>query len=147
MAQVSASVDIAASVEQTWRAVMDWSRQGEWIPATRVRATAGSGDAVGDRVVARTALGRLGFDDPMEIVRWEPPHVCEVRHLGRVVRGTGTFVVEPAGAGRSRFVWSEQLTVPGGRAGELAFRLTRPVTGLLLRLALRRLARAVTAGG
>jgi carbon monoxide dehydrogenase subunit G len=141
---VSVSVDLAVDAEQAWLVVCDWSRQGEWIPATRVRTTRGAGDAVGDRVVARTALGPFGFDDPMEIVRWEPPHLCEVRHLGRVVRGTGTFAVEPAGGGRSRFVWAEQLTVPGGRVGDLAFRLVRPVTALLLRLALRRLARAVT---
>ena len=141
------SVDLAADADRAWRVVADWARQGEWIPATSVRTTRGTGEAVGDQVVARTALGPFGFDDPMEIVRWEPPHLCEVRHLGRVVRGTGTFVVEAAGAGRSRFVWTEQLVVPGGRIGQVAFRLVRPVTTLLLRLALRRLARAVAAGG
>jgi carbon monoxide dehydrogenase subunit G len=145
VAEVSASVVIAAEAEQVWRFVTDWSRQGEWIPATRVRTLSGEGDALGDRVVARTALGPVGFDDPMEIVRCEQPHLCEVRHLGRVVRGSGTFAVEPAGTARSRFVWTEQLTVPGGRIGELGFRLLRPLTELLLRLALRRLARAAAA--
>ena len=31
--------------------------------------------------------------------RFDPPHRVDVRHLGRVVRGTGTFLVEPAPGG------------------------------------------------
>jgi hypothetical protein len=136
---ISESVDVRTDVETLWGVVTDWARQGDWIPATRVRVAQGDGRAVGDRVVARTAVGRLGFDDPMEIVRWEPSRVCEVRHLGRVVRGTGTFTVMSLGDGKARFVWTEDLTLPLGRAGIALLTVTRPLSRLLLRLALRRL--------
>ena len=36
---------------------------------------------------AVTAIGPVGFTDTMEIVEWDPPHRCVVRHTGRVVRG------------------------------------------------------------
>ncbi|MFD0327404.1 hypothetical protein ACFQZC_02200 [Streptacidiphilus monticola] len=35
-------------------------------------AASGTGHAVGDVVLARTSLGPLGFDDPMEIVALTP---------------------------------------------------------------------------
>ena len=146
MPEVRVSIDVAAPAEVTWARVMSWEQQGEWIPATRVRVTHGRGDTVGDRVVARTALWFLGFDDPMEITGWDPPRRCDVRHLGRVVRGTGTFEVVPAGADRSRFLWLEQLDLPLGRLGEAGFRVIRPVVERAIRVALRRMARTVERG-
>lgn len=140
MAEITIGVDVAASPQATWRAATDWIRQGDWIPATRVRVVRGAGDAVGDRFVARTAVGPFGFDDPMEIVHWDPPHRCEVRHLGRVVRGSGAFEVAPAGTGRSRLVWTERLDLPLGRVGRLGFPLVRPIAAAGLRHALRRFA-------
>ncbi len=140
MPQLSATVTVAAPAARVWALVTDWSRQGEWIPATEVHLTRGTGTALGDRVVARTAVGPLGFDDPMEITGWDPPHRCEVRHLGRVVRGSGTFEVEPVDAATARFRWVEQVDVPLGAAGALAFRLLRPVFEALLRAGMRRVA-------
>lgn len=141
MPELTVSVAVAAPAERTWALVTDWALQGRWIPATAVTVTRGSGTAVGDRVVARTAVGPIGFDDPMEITRWDPPHRCDVVHLGRVVRGTGIFAVEDLGPARSRFTWAEQVEVPLGAVGLVGFRLLRPVFGLMLRVALRRLAR------
>lgn len=145
MVHISVGVDVAAPAEVTWRAATDWARQGDWIPATRLRVTHGTGTAPGDRVLARTAVGPVGFDDPMEITRWDPPRACEVRHLGRVVRGTGVFEVVPASANRSRFVWTEQLDLPLGVVGRLGFVLVRPFAVAGLRLALRRFARHAAA--
>jgi hypothetical protein len=144
MTEVRASIALPVDAEQAWRAVMDWTRQGDWIPFTQVRVTSGTGTAVGDRIVARTAIGPVGFDDPMEIVRWDPPNLCEVRHHGRVVRGGGVFTVVPDGEGRSVFHWSEQLDLPFGAVGRAGFALIRPLATAALRFSLRRLARAVT---
>jgi hypothetical protein len=141
MVELTVAVDVSAGQQQTWRAATDWARQGEWIPLTRVRVTAGDGDRVGDRVVARTAVGPVGFDDPMEITAWQPPHRCEVVHHGRVVRGTGVFTVAPSTVGGSRFVWTERLDLPLGRVGTAGFALVRPLAVMSLRAALRRFAR------
>lgn len=138
-AEVSESVHIAADPETVFAAVVDWRRQGEWIPLTRVRVLAGE-PGLGQRVVASTGVGPVGFDDPMTVTWWDPPHRCEVLHTGRVVRGSGTFVVEPAPGG-SRFTWQERVLVPGGPLAALVWSVGRPVSRACLAWAQRRLAR------
>jgi len=86
--QLRLEVDVAAPVERTWAAAMDWHRQREWMLATRVRPTVGDGHGVGGRIEATTGIGPVGLVDEMEITRWEPPHGAYVKHLGRLVRGT-----------------------------------------------------------
>jgi hypothetical protein len=80
----------------------------------------------------------------MEVTRWEPPRRVDVRHLGRVVRGTGTFTVSPAPGG-AWFTWIEDLDLPLGAPGRLGFFLLRPAVILMLRRNLARLARRVEA--
>jgi hypothetical protein len=141
MPEVTETVDVDASPEQVWAALTDWARQGEWMLATDVRPV-GPAHEVGGRIEARTGLplpgGRhVGVLDPMVITRWEPPLRADVRHTGRVVRGTGVFEVRPRGAG-STFLWTEQLDLPLGALGRAAWPLVRPATRAGMRLSLRR---------
>ena len=148
MVELRVSVDVDAAPERVFAGLTDWARQGEWMPGTHVAVVKGDGDAVGDEILARTALserrgiGRIGFDDPMRITGWEPPLRCEVLHLGRVVRGGGVFVVEPQGAG-SRFTWIEWVDPPLGLVGQMGLRAARRPTQRALAVALRRFARWV----
>ncbi len=139
-------VEIDAPARQVWDAVVDWPAQGRWILATRVRATRGTGRAVGDRVTAVTGFGRLAVADEFEITEWDPPRRCVVRHLGRVVRGTGTFEVVPESPARSRFIWSEDLELPLGRLGRAGWPLARPVFAAGVSRSLQRFADLVAAG-
>jgi hypothetical protein len=148
MVELRASVDVDAAPERVFAAMTDWARQGEWMPGTRVTAVKGRGDAVGDEILARTALpagrlGRVGFDDRMRITGWERPVRCEVLHLGRVVRGAGVFLVQPREDGGSRYTWIEWVEPPLGLLGQAGLRLGRRTTELALRAALRRFARWV----
>lgn len=133
------SIEVAASPQQVWDALVDWPSQDEWMIATRV---VGDGAAVGGTLSAFSGLGPLGFNDTMTITRWEPPVRCDVDHTGAVVRGTGTFIVEPAGSG-ARLIWIEDLVIPGGPLGRLGFRATQPVFMGLVNASLRRFARYV----
>ncbi|MGI5996349.1 MAG: SRPBCC family protein, partial [Saccharomonospora viridis] len=81
MSELVASVEVAAPVGTTWLALTDWERQREWIPATTVRVVSGNGRSVGSRLEAFTGVGGIGVTDTMEIVNWEPPVRCTVRHL------------------------------------------------------------------
>ena len=139
------SVDVDASVEATWRGATDWDGQGDWMLGTSVRGTAQGGQGVGGGIEAFTGIGRVGVVDTMRIEQWEPPHRCHVVHTGRVVRGTGTFVVEPRAGGRSRFVWREDLELPLGVLGRLGWLQARPLFAFGVRLSLRRFARWVEA--
>jgi hypothetical protein len=139
------SVDVDAPAADTWDAATDWAGQSEWMLGTDVRGTDGGGQGVGGGIEAFTGLQlgplRLGFLDTMVVTRWEPPQRCDVTHTGRVVRGTGTFVVQPRGRDRSTFVWREDLVLPLGRVGRLGWVLVRPLFAAGVRLSLRRFAR------
>ena len=143
MPALSLFVDVDAPAEATWGAAVDWATQGEWMLGTTVRPTLNDGVGVGGRLEAFSGVGKLGFLDTMEITLWQPPRACHVLHTGRVVRGTGAFEVEPRGAGRSRFLWREDLDLPLGRLGQLGWLLVRPLFAYGVQVSLNRFARRV----
>lgn len=119
---------------EAWRRLTDWERHGDGVPLTRVTVRTPAPVDVGTVFVARTGLGPLGFDDPMEIVRWEPPTGerpgrCRLEKLGRAVTGWAEIEVGAAGSG-AYLVWREDLRVRGlphaldaltARAGRVVF--------------------------
>ena len=134
--EIVAQVTVPAGAEEVWRAAMDWSRQREWIWATRVSG----GHGVGATVTGWTGIGPVGFTDTMVITEWDPPRKCVVRHTGRVVRGVGVFEVIGDGA-PCEFRWTEELDLPLPEpVGRLAGLLIRPVAERGLRASLRRFA-------
>ena len=146
MPELVEQVDVDAPPEQVWAALVDWDRQGEWMLLTDVRAGAQDGQGVGGELAATTGLRlpvlgrRLGVLDTMLITGWAPPSRVDVRHTGRVVRGTGTFEVRPRPGGGSTFVWTEGLDLPLGALGRAGWPLVRPVMAAGGRLSLRRFA-------
>lgn len=115
MATFAVTREVDAPAEAAWRLLTHWPAHTRWVPLTRVTVTGGSG-GVGTCFVGRTGLGRLGFDDPMEVVRWQPPTAeapgrCTVRKRGRVVLGWVEIGVVPLGAGRARLVWTEDVEI------------------------------------
>ena len=133
-------VDVDVPPETVFAAATDWERQGEWILGTTVRIRHGDGRSVGSEVVAVTGLRGIGVTDSMRIIVWDAPSRCEVRHIGRVVRGTGIFAVQPRGCGGATFEWTEQLELPMGALGRLAWPLVRPIFGWGLHRSLDRFA-------
>ncbi|MGW4158193.1 SRPBCC family protein [Streptomyces sp. NPDC004788] len=133
---------VPLSPDEVWRRLTDWPAHGRQVPLTRTTVLTAGPNGVGTRFTARTGVGRLGFDDPMEVVRFEPPAagrtgVCRLEKYGRTVRGWAAFEVTPAtgvagaigsggagdaagaigsggaaGAG-SRVVWTEELRLRG----------------------------------
>ncbi|KQX94688.1 MULTISPECIES: SRPBCC family protein [Streptomyces] len=100
---------------ESWRRVTDWERHGGTVPFTSVTVPTGPPTRTGTLFVARTGLGPLGFDDPMEVVRWTPPAagragLCELEKRGSVVRGRASIDVRPTGTG-SHVIWVEELRV------------------------------------
>lgn len=142
---VTAGVVVRADQRQVWDLVVDWSRQREWILATRTEG----GHGLGAKVTGWTGVGPLRFADPMEITDWDPPRRCTVAHLGKVVRGHGVFEVLPRpDKGGSEFRWTEVIDLPVPLA---AAALIAPITRMGLRWSLGRFARLVgprpSAGG
>ena len=145
MPELVLQVDVEAPPEQAWAALVDWDRQGEWMLLTDVRAGAQGGQGVGGELAAVTGvkipgLERLGVLDTMLITGWDAPHRVDVRHTGRVVRGTGTFELRPRAGGGSTFVWTEALDLPLGALGRLGWPLVKPAFSAGVQLSLRRFA-------
>jgi carbon monoxide dehydrogenase subunit G len=129
--ETTARVPVAAPAEAVWAAMTDWSRQREWMLGTRVYVVAGDGRSVGSRLLGFTGLLDVGFADLLEITVWDPPRLCRVRHLGKLLRGSADFAVEPTGDG-SAIRWTERLDLP--------MALVSPLLVVGMRASLRRLA-------
>jgi hypothetical protein len=144
--ELTVAVDVAAPAAEVWAAVTDWPGQGEWMLGTVVEVDGeGDGRRLGARLTAVTGAGPAAFRDPMEIVEWDPPRRCVVRHLGAVVRGKGVFEVVELTPDRAQFVWSEVLELPLGLLGRLGWPLVRPAFRSGVRVSLDRMARQVAA--
>ena len=132
---------IVADVDVVWDAVVDWPAQGEWMLGTSVRVTDGDGESVGSALAAYSGVRPVGFLDTMVITEWDPPRRCVVRHTGRVVRGDGVFVVVPDGPAASVFVWREELELPLGILGRVAWPVVKWPFALGVKYSLVRLGR------
>lgn len=100
---------------ESWRRVTDWERHAAHVPLTRITVPAGLPTGVGTVFVARTGVGPLAFDDPMEVVRWTPPAagragLCRLEKRGSLVLGRASIDVYPTDFG-SHVVWVEELGV------------------------------------
>jgi hypothetical protein len=123
---VTAGVTVPAGSDRVWELIVDWSRQHEWIWATRTTG----GHGAGASVIGRTGIGPAGFTDTMLITEWDPPRRCTVTHTGPVVRGEGIFEVRPLGQGRSEFRWTERIMLPQPVAALIPARAEAVVTRL-----------------
>ena len=97
--------------EQAWARITDWRAHERFVPFTRITVDTpggnGVGNGVGTRFTARTAAGRVGFDDIMEVVEWEAPRRCRLEKRGTAILGWAELTVEPSGTG-SRVRWTEE---------------------------------------
>lgn len=111
------SIGINSSRDLVWRAMVDWEGQSEWMLSTRVYDDRESPEGVGHRLKAFTGpLPRfnriLGVMDHMYVSEWDPPRFCRVEHIGRIIRGYGTFTLHEVSANRVRFDWFEEIEAP-----------------------------------
>ena len=120
------------SAEEAWSLLTDWERHGRFIPFTTVRLTASPAAGVGSGFVARTSLGPLGFDDPMEVTVWRPPveavpGVCRITKRGSGVTGWAQLTVASTPDG-ALVHWHEEARFRA--AGQLLDWPTRVIGGL-----------------
>lgn len=103
-------------LDEAWRRITLWPRHGEVVPLTAVRVDPPEPTRVGTVVVARSGVGALAFDDPMEVTVWQPPQdgtpgMCRLEKRGRVVLGWAELAVRPGPGGRTRVVWREEIRI------------------------------------
>lgn len=145
LVSLSCTIEVNASQEKVWNAITDWESQGAWMLGTDVLVPEGAVRVgVGARIEAFTGLipkrRILGFLDTMTVTSWEPPKVCDVLHTGKVVRGTGRFELVPMTSSRTVFLWSEELRLPFGALGRVAWLVVGPLMKYGVKLSLNRFA-------
>jgi len=97
--------------------LVDWDAHSAAIPLTKLQYEGAV--RVGQRFVARTGVGRVGFDDAMVVDVLRPPAgdqpddepgLVEITKQGRVVGGTARWTVTPAATG-SDVTWTQHLVI------------------------------------
>ncbi len=103
---------------ETWLRLTDWERHGAQVPFTRTIIDTAPPTHVGTIFTARTGVGRITFDDPMEVVLWQPPAegspgLVRLEKRGRSVTGWAEIETRPLASGGTEVHWREELRLRG----------------------------------
>ena len=150
LSNLSLTVKINKPVKSVWSALVDWQGQSDWMLQTKVWSELDQDRTVkngkGVLIFAFTGLFpklypklKLGILDTMEVTKWKPPVICEVVHIGRVIRGTGKFELKPVQGG-TVFFWQEEILAPA-----IVLLFLKPMLLIGVWLSLRRFSRQVSA--
>ena len=121
---------------RVWQALWDLDRHTAAISLTRVGSCDGLPLRQGSEFVARTGVGRIGFDDRMEVQAWDPPRQARIAKTGRVLRGSITVELVADGAG-TLVRWRQRFAVLG--IPDVLARAAAPVVALGYRVSLTRI--------
>ena len=149
LGDIEVSVHVHREAALVFSYFTDWPRQGEWMMGTRVESrrtgALGMGRGEGAEIAGFTGVGPLGFWDTMTITSWVEGHRVDVLHTGKIVRGTGSMIVEPIDSHTCRFIWTEQLELPLGWFGRFGFAVLKPLFVAAVRASLKKFARTAEA--
>jgi hypothetical protein len=149
LSHLELNIKIDRPVKSVWDCLVDWKSQGDWMLQTKVWSELDQDRTIkngkGVLIFAFTGLLpnlypklRLGILDTMEIAKFKPPVLCEVVHIGRIIRGTGKFELKKSKNG-TIFNWQEDLV-----AYPVFLLIMKPLLLIGVWLSLRRFARQLT---
>ena len=142
---LSISLKIPAPQDRVWSKIADWQSQGEWMLQTKVWVTSEKVEGIGTSIAAFTGplyflyprFKSLGLLDEMVVTQWQPPIRCDVDHVGKVLKGSGSFQLADIDGRNTRFDWSETIEAP-----KAIFLLIAPALYIGVRISLARFARS-----
>jgi len=142
--RLAISLSIPAPRADVWRSIADWPSQGQWMLQTKVWVTSERTTGVGTSIAAFTGplhkfyprIKSPGLLDLMTVTRWEEPSRCDVDHHGKILKGSGSFILTEKDSNSTRFDWSETIVAP-----RALFLLTAPCLYIGVRISLARFAR------
>jgi hypothetical protein len=136
------TINLPCSQERAWAAIADWESQGNWMLQTKVWVTSHIREGVGTSISAFTGplykfypkFSSLGLLDTMVVTKWQPPEICDVVHTGKILKGSGSFVLSPINATSTKFNWSETI-----ECSRIKFLAIAPFLWVGVRISLARL--------
>ena len=132
--RVEREIFLPVPADAVWASLVDWEAQRRWMQdAVRVDVLSEAREGVGTRLSVKTrVLGVPMFTERLEVVAWEPPSLMRIAHR-QFIRGEGTWRIDSTSEG-ARFTWTEEVSLPGRRIGELALVAYRPFGRRLMRV-------------
>jgi hypothetical protein len=138
------SLSIPTARTEVWKSIADWPSQGQWMLQTKVWVTSERTTGVGTSIAAFTGplykfyprIKSPGLLDLMTVTRWEEPSRCDVSHHGKILKGSGSFILSEESAQSTRFDWSETIEAP-----RALYLLIAPFLYVGVRISLARFAR------
>ncbi len=110
---------IQAPPRVVWEVLTTWERQPEWmLDAKAVHVLTPERTGAGVTIRCPTNLLGVTVQDVMRVTAWEQERLLEVTHLGRIITGSGAFVLEPDGDHTTLLTWWEEVDPPLGALGE-----------------------------
>ncbi|GAA2872501.1 hypothetical protein Acy02nite_43410 [Actinoplanes cyaneus] len=143
--EFTATVIVNAPAPKVFAAFMNWEKQGEWIPFTRVRVVEGDGGE-GSLVEAVTAIGPAVLRDELRVVKVNAPYEVRVVHCGKVLRGPGSMRCTAMSGDRTQVVLHEWFHLPAGPVGKIAWPVLWPGSKLGFTGALKKFGRLIEQG-
>jgi uncharacterized membrane protein len=143
--EFTATVIVNAPAPRVFAAFLNWEKQSEWIPFTKVRVVEGDGGE-GSLVEAITALGPAALRDEIRVVKVNAPYEVGVVHTGKVLRGPGSMRCTAMSGDRTQVVLHEWFQLPAGAVGKLAWPVLWPGSKLSFTGALRKFGRLIEQG-
>ncbi len=105
--------------DRVWTVLTTWERQPEWmLDAKAVYVLTPQRSGVGVTIRCPTNLLGVTVQDVMRVTRFDAPRELAVVHLGRIITGSGAFVLDDLGPDRTRITWWERIDPPFGVLGE-----------------------------
>lgn len=140
------SITINAPRDVVWAKLTDWESQTSWMAMTHVTTKVSeSGEPLGTEIFALTGIAArrnfalkkyCGILDHMVVTKWQPPQMCEVDHIGKVIKGIGRFTLHQIEPAKTKFDWYEQIDAP-----KILMLVIRPAVMLGVRFSLWRFTR------
>lgn len=136
------TINLPCSQDRAWAAIADWESQGDWMLQTKVWVTSQIREGAGTSISAFTGplykfypkFSLIGLLDTMVVTKWQPPEICDVLHTGKILKGTGSFVLSPINSTSTKFNWSETI-----ECSRLKFLVIAPFLWVGVRISLARL--------
>ena len=140
--EVTATVIVNAPAQRVFDAFLNWEKQSDWIPFTKVRVASGDGGE-GSMIEAVTALGPVAVRDEFQVVKINAPYEVRVVHCGKVLRGPGAMRCTAMSGDRTQVVLHEWFHLPAGPIGKVAWPVLWPGSKLSFTGALKKFGRLV----
>jgi hypothetical protein len=122
MIHIDFTIRFQHNAGKVWNALTDWESHSRWIPLTKI-IILDEGEnklrGLGTIFIGRTGIGKLSFDDKMQVNRFLSPSGNEhgvgkvsLNKLNKHIHGFAGFQVHPLDGNTCEVLWVENITIP-----------------------------------